>query len=326
MSDCIAHAHFTATLDTTDNIAHIACFQFLARLHIETQHTDFVGVIVLLGADKHHVVVGLQRAVHYAEITDDTAERIEHRVEHQRLQRCRLVALRRRDTVHYGIKYCRHTLTCLGAARQDFLSRATQQVYNLVGHLLGHSAVKVNLVHHGNDLKIVLERKIEVAYSLRLNALRGVDHQQSALAGGNGTAHLIAEVDVTWSVNEVEHIILTTTLVVHLDGVALDGDATFLFQVHIVEHLPLGHGNGLRVLQQTVCQRTLPVVDMGNNAEVSYVLHIKSIYSEANLQNKNKKSEKIIKKICEKQGSDFLRQQNGTHFLYEVSVKQTQIR
>jgi hypothetical protein len=55
--------------------------------------------------------------------------------------------------------------------------------------------------------------------------------------------------------------------------VALDGDATLLFQVHIIEHLPFGHGDGFCVFQQAVSQRTFPVVDVGYDAEVSYVLH-----------------------------------------------------
>ena len=64
-------------------------------------------------------------------------------------------------------------------------------------------------------------------------------------------------------------------VVFHLDCMALNGDATLLFKVHIIKHLPLRHGNSLRVFQQTVCQSALPVVDMGNDAEVSDVLHEK---------------------------------------------------
>ena len=74
------------------------------------------------------------------------------------------------------------------------------------------------------------------------------------------------------SVNQVQRI----TFVVHLYRVALDGDAAFFLQVHIVEYLVLhiflldraGH------LQHAVCQRTLTVVYMRYNAEISYIFHL----------------------------------------------------
>ena len=73
------------------------------------------------------------------------------------------------------------------------------------------------------------------------------------------------------SVYQVQRI----ALVLHLDSVALDGDAALFLQVHVVQHLVLhvflvhraGH------LQHTVRQGALPVVNMGNNTKVAYILH-----------------------------------------------------
>ena len=57
---------------------------------------------------------------------------------------------------------------------------------------------------------------------------------------------------------------------------ALDGDATLTLQIHVIEHLPLSHLDGLGVFQQTVGQGRFTMVDMGYDAEISYVIH--SIY------------------------------------------------
>jgi len=64
-------------------------------------------------------------------------------------------------------------------------------------------------------------------------------------------------------------------LVIHLYGVALDGDATFSLQVHAVEHLlvKLTVGKRTGVFQQAVGQGALAVVDMGNDTEVTGVFH-----------------------------------------------------
>ena len=90
---------------------------------------------------------------------------------------------------------------------------------------------------------------------LRLHTLCGIDHQQRALAGGNRTADLIREVNVSRSINQVQDILLPVALILHLYSVALNGNATFALQIHVVEHLTFSHLNGLRILQQTVGER-----------------------------------------------------------------------
>src|SRR5256886_8872926 len=71
-------------------------------------------------------------------------------------------------------------------------------------------------------------------------------------------------------------------VVVHADGVELDGDAALAFQVHRVEHL-LPHQalvQGARELDQPVGQRRFPVVDVGHDAEVADVIlaHVREKY------------------------------------------------
>ena len=74
-------------------------------------------------------------------------------------------------------------------------------------------------------------------------------------------------------VDEVQYIFLTILHIFHLDGVALNCYAALTLKVHVVEHLPLGHLYRLGELEQTVCQRRLSVVDMCDDAKVSYMIH-----------------------------------------------------
>ena len=116
---------------------------------------------------------------------------------------------------------------------------------------------------------------VQVGDGLRLDTLGGVHHQQGALAGGDGAGHLVREVHVAGRVNQVEPISFSTPYVIHLDGVALDGDSLLLLQVHVVQHLvfhfPLAQGAG--EFQQTVGQGGFPVVDMGDDAEIADISH-----------------------------------------------------
>ena len=76
-------------------------------------------------------------------------------------------------------------------------------------------------------------------------------------------------------INEIEDVCLSIfCLILHLDGVALDCDTALSFQIHIVEHLTLCDLNRLGLLQQTVCQGTFTMVNMCNNAEISYLIYI----------------------------------------------------
>ena len=216
-------------------------------------------------------------AVEDAVIGDDAAERIEHRVEDQRLQRCVLVALRRRDALYDRFEHLLDAQPRLARRQQDVLVFASDQVDHLILHLVDHGRVHVDLVQYGDDFEVVSHSQIEVRYGLRLNALRGVHHQQRAFARGDGARNFVREVHVSRSVDQVERIQLSVAgLVFHLDRVALDGDALFAFEVHIVEHLRLHFAlvQGVGFFQQTVRQCALTVVDVGYDAKIAYVLHI----------------------------------------------------
>src|SRR5207237_10014446 len=121
-------------------------------------------------------------------------------------------------------------------------------------------------------LLVVRRSLVDVGERLRLDALAGVDHQERALAGGERTADLVAEVDVPGGVDEVEDVVLAVAgAVVEPHRLRLDGDAALALDVHRVEHLllhlartePAGH------LDQTVGERRLAVVDVGDDREVA---------------------------------------------------------
>ena len=213
-------------------------------------------------------------AVDNLEIGDDATERVEYRVEDQRLQRCFRVALGSRYALHDGVEYLFHSLARLARGTDDILAVASQKVDNLILHLVGHGAGHVYLVDDGNNLQVVVDGHIEVRDGLSLYALRGIDHEQCSLAGSDAAAHLVREVDMPRRVYQIEYILLPVLLIFHLDGVALDGDASLALKVHIVEHLSFGNLYGLRKFQETVGQGRLTVVDMSDDAEVPDILHV----------------------------------------------------
>ncbi|OPZ73152.1 MAG: hypothetical protein BWY83_00249 [bacterium ADurb.Bin478] len=132
---------------------------------------------------------------------------------------------------------------------------------------------QIDLVDDRDDLEVVVDGQVQVGDGLRFNALRGIDDQQCALAGGQAARHLIGEIHVARRVDEVEQIgHAVTGFIFHGDGVHLDGDAPLTLQIHAVQHLVFHliarHRAG--GLQQPVGQRGFAVIDVGDDAKISY--------------------------------------------------------
>ena len=122
--------------------------------------------------------------------------------------------------------------------------------------------------------RLLLDRQVGVGQRLRLDALRRVDQQQRAFAGGERPRDLVREVDVPGRVDQVEHVLLAVVArVVQPDRMRLDGDAALALEVHRVEHLRLHLARLQRAgdLEKAVGQRRLAVIDVGDDREVADV-------------------------------------------------------
>ncbi len=138
---------------------------------------------------------------------------------------------------------------------------------DLAGVAVGIGGGQVDLVERGDDLEVVLQREVAVGERLGLDALRGVDDEHDALARGEAAADLVAEVDVTRGVDQVEDVALP----VDTDVLRLDRDAPLALEVHRVEVLrPHVAGvDGAGDLQDPVRQRRLAMVDVRDDREVA---------------------------------------------------------
>ena len=133
-------------------------------------------------------------------------------------------------------------------------------------------AGEVDLVQDRDDLEPGVQREEQVRERLRLDPLRRVDHEDRALARRERARHLVREVHVARRVDQVQLVRSPSSRgVAHAHGVELDRDAALALEVERVEdlrlHLPLLQRAG--GLDQPVGQGGLPVVDVGDDAEVA---------------------------------------------------------
>jgi len=82
---------------------------------------------------------------------------------------------------------------------------------------------------------------------------------------------------VAGRIDQVQDVVLAILrLVFHSDGVQFDRDTAFLLQFHIVQHLVglhLAFGDRAGALEQPVRDRRFAVIDMGDDAEITKMIH-----------------------------------------------------
>ena len=117
----------------------------------------------------------------------------------------------------------------------------------------------------------MIQSQIYIGQGLGLNTLGGIHYQNRTFAGGQTAAHLIIEIYMTRSINQIECIFFPVfCLVDNPDGLGLDGYASFPFKLHIVQnlilHLTLGEKSGL--LNDSVCQGRLAVIYVCDDTKI----------------------------------------------------------
>ncbi len=150
----VTHLYLFRSLDTRNYVSHITGRKLLPGIKVEFQHADFISMILFACRHEFNKVVFTYGPVYDFEICDNATERIENRIENQRLQRSLRIARRCRHTLHDGAKNLRHTFTRLAAGTYNLVTAATKQVYNLILHLVGIRAFQIHLVDYRYNLQV----------------------------------------------------------------------------------------------------------------------------------------------------------------------------
>ena len=276
VGDGVAHPGILDVFNAGGKIAHLAGLQAVAGLQAQGQQVAALDDLVH-GAGGHelHLLAGADAALHDAEIHDDAPVAVVLAVKDQRLQRSVHIAGGRRHVFHDILQHGVDVDAHFGGDLRRVQSRQADDVLHLLLGLLRVGGRQVDLVEHRQDLQVMLHGEVRVGQGLGLHPLGGVHHQHGALAGRQGPGHLVVEVHMARRVDEVQLIHLSVlSFVIQTNSPGLDGDAPFLFQVHVVQQLA-GHlpgRDGAAFFQQPVRQRGLAVVNMCNNAEISDIL------------------------------------------------------
>ena len=268
----VADLGFGDAFDPRDHKPDFAGAQRIDGRRLGGEDAETFDVVASVGLHEPDLHSWLELAIDHVDENHDAAVLVEPGVEDEAAQRPVGIALGCWNPVNDGFKDVGNANPLLGRSEDGAGGVDADDALDLLLRALGFGGRQVDLVDDGDDFEMVLDRQMRIRESLGLDALTRVHHQQRALAGGERPTHLIAEVDVSRRVDEIEDVVLPVLrLVVEPDRVLLDGDAAFLLEVHGVEELGahLARGQSTRHLHEAVGQRRLSVIDVGDDRKVA---------------------------------------------------------
>ncbi len=274
LGDRVADLRVADGLDPREDEPDFPDAQLGHRLRLGRERADLLDLVFLPLRHEPDLHAGANDPVDHARQDDDAAIRVVPGVENQCLQRGVGIALRRGQPVDDRFENLVDPRALLGA-REDRVARVEADDFlDLTLRFVGLRARQVDLVDDRDDLEAVLDREVGIRERLGFHALRRVDNQQRALRRGERPGDLVREVDVPRRVDQVQNIRLAVIRVIREpDRMGLDRDAALPLEVHRVEdlRLHLARLQSARQLEESVRERALAVVDMGDDGEVADV-------------------------------------------------------
>ena len=140
----------------------------------------------------------------------------------------------------------------------------------------GSADGKSILFSTGTTVTPLLGRGVAVGDRLRLHALRSVDDQQRALAGGERARNLVRESRHGRGVDQIQVVARAVARDIgERRRLSLDGNAPLAFEVHGVQDLSfhLAVGEAPAALDEAVGKCRLAVVDVRDDREIADVQH-----------------------------------------------------
>ena len=261
----------TNRLEAGGDVTDFARLQPIGGFHRRREDADLHRVG--FGAGRHRLDLRLEidHTIDYAHVGDDALVGVVVAIKDQGAQRRFGIAARRRRLRHDRFQQVIDADAFFRRYAQHLFRLATQDVHDLLGHLVRSGGSEIDLVEHRHDRQVGIDRQVQICQRLRLHALRRIDDEDRAFARVQGTADFVGEVHVSRRIDQVHLVFFAVArFVLHAHGRSLDRHALFALQIHRVEHLfrHLTRGERAGVLQQAIRQRRFAVIDVRDDAKI----------------------------------------------------------
>ena len=248
----------------------------LAGFGLGGEDADGVAFAAGAGGHKAGAVAAVELSVDHADEDDDAEVFVEPRVDNQRAQGGFGVAGRGGDFFDDGVEDLVDALSAFGGDGDGLGGVDAGHVLDFFLDAEGVGGGQVDFRQGGDDFQPEVGGGVAGGDGLGLDALRGVDQQERAFAGGERAGHFVGEVDMSGGVEQVEaELISVGGFVAQQGGLGFDGDSALAFEVHGVQHLGavVAGVDGAASAHERVGEGGLSVVHMRDDGEVAKRVH-----------------------------------------------------
>ena len=307
--DRVAHFGSLDILDARDDEPYFARRKLFSWLRFWRKHTDLFAQMHGTGRHQLDFILRLQAAVHYPHQHHYADIVVEPGIDDQRLERSFGITFGRRDARNNGLENVVHAEATLGRAENRVSGVDADHVLNFLPGVIGICLRQIYLVQHRYHFDAEFGRGIAIGHRLRLDALRGIHHQQRAFTGGERARDFVGKVHMPRRIDQVQVVALAIACrISQRCSLRLDGNAALTLQIHGVKHLclHLAVRKPAATLNDAIRQGRFAVVDMGDDGEVADLLQNKKRCLFSTLWQVNGR---------DSLGSDFTGSEPNTHAL-----------
>ena len=181
--DGVADMRVAQLLDAGDDETDFARRQLVAAARLRREHADLLDQMGRAGGHHQDLVLRPDQAIDDANQNHDADIVVEPGIDDQRLQRRSRIAFRRRHALDDALEDLFEPHACLGAGQHGIVRVEPDHILDFGARFLGIRGGKIHLVKDRQNFHSELDRGVAVGHGLRLDALRGIDHQQRSFAG-----------------------------------------------------------------------------------------------------------------------------------------------
>ena len=271
----IAYAGICHIFNTCRKIANHAGGKFLRGQETPgTENADLHNVKFLPCGHHFDLAAFPDTAVKYTHQYNNTAVLVINGIKNQGFQRCVRVARRRRNICNNALQNILNIYAVFCGNFRRILRRNANDILNLLLCPCRVCTGQVNFVDYRKNLKVIIQRKVNIRKRLRLNALCCVHNQNRTFACRQAAGNLIVKINMTRCVNQVIFIFLPVLCMVNQTHcLRFDGNTAFTFQIHVVQYLllHLAVGEQSRFLYKPVRQSRFAMINMCYNTKIPYI-------------------------------------------------------
>ena len=194
------------------------------------ENAQLLGVVECLGGHQFDAVALGQTPVHHAHQHHHAHVGVIPAVNDHGAQRRVRVPLGRRDAGDNGFEDFVDAHAGLGAARYRVGGVNANHIFDLELGVIRISLRQIHFVEHRHDGHTQVQRGVAVRNGLRFHALTGINDEQRAFTGRQGSADFVREVNMTRRIYQIEVVNLAVSgLVTQGSGLRFDGYPTLFF-------------------------------------------------------------------------------------------------